>query len=58
MTESDVSWIAPASGILGVFLTVLGAGLVLDADWWWRGGTFIGVGALMLVGPRRSGEPS
>ncbi|MCC6764197.1 MAG: hypothetical protein IT293_05990 [Deltaproteobacteria bacterium] len=53
-----MSWIAPASGILGVFLTVLGAGLVLDADWWWRGGTFIGVGALMLVGPRRSGEPS
>ena len=39
----------PPFGVLGVFLALLGAGLVLDADWTWRGGTLMVVGAALLV---------
>lgn len=31
-------------GPLGVFLAMLGAGLVLDADWWWPGGALMAAG--------------
>jgi hypothetical protein len=36
-------------GVLGVFLVLLGAGVVLDADWMWRGGTLMVVGAGLLA---------
>ena len=35
-------------GVLGVFLVMLGAGVVLDADWSWRGGALIALGAWYL----------
>jgi len=35
--------------VLGVFLVLLGAGVVLDADWTWRGSALIGVGGVLLV---------
>jgi hypothetical protein len=36
-------------GVLGVFFVLLGAGLIFDADWNWRGGTVIALGVLCLV---------
>jgi hypothetical protein len=35
--------------VLGVFLVFLGAGVVLDADWAWRGGVVMLIGAMLLV---------
>lgn len=34
-----------ALGVVGVFLMMLGAGVILDADWWWSGSALIGTGA-------------
>jgi hypothetical protein len=34
--------------VLGVFLVLLGAGVVLDADWTWRGAVSMLVGAVFL----------
>ena len=39
----------PPFGVLGVFLVLLGAGVVLDADWVWRGGVLMVIGAMLLV---------
>jgi hypothetical protein len=36
-------------GVLGVFLVLLGAGLVLDADRTWTGGALIVAGAIGLL---------
>ncbi len=42
-------------GVLGVFLVLLGAGVVLDADWVWRGGALmIAGGVLLALEARRS----
>jgi hypothetical protein len=35
--------------VLGVFFVLLGAGVVLDGDWTWRGGTVMLVGAALLA---------
>lgn len=40
-------------GVLGVFLVLLGAGLVLDADWTWRGGSLMAGGVWCLWKERR-----
>lgn len=39
--------------VLGVFFVLLGAGLVFDADWQWRGGGVMAVGAACLVAAAR-----
>jgi hypothetical protein len=36
-------------GVVGVFLVLLGAGVILDANWTWRGGLLIVAGAALLV---------
>jgi hypothetical protein len=36
-------------GVLGVFLVLLGAGLILDADWTWRGAAVMAAGAACLL---------
>ena len=36
-------------GVLGVFLVLLGAGLILDADWTWWGSALMAAGAACLV---------
>lgn len=38
-----------SSGVVGVFLVLLGAGVVLDGDWTWRGGLLMAIGALLLA---------
>ncbi len=43
-------------GVLGVFFVLLGAGLVFDADWQWRGGSLMALGAACLVAAARQ-EP-
>jgi len=35
--------------VLGVFLVFLGAGVVLDGNWTWRGGVLMLIGAGLLV---------
>jgi hypothetical protein len=40
-------------GVMGVFLTLLGAGVILDGDWWWPGSTLIVVGVACLVAAAR-----
>jgi hypothetical protein len=35
--------------VLGVFLVLLGAGVVLDADWTWRGAALAAGGVLLLA---------
>jgi len=40
-------------GIVGVFLVLLGAGLVLDANWLWRGSMVAALGVYCLVVPQR-----
>ena len=35
--------------VLGYFLWMLGAGVVLDSDALWSGGLLLGVGAVMFV---------
>ncbi len=35
--------------MLGVFLTLLGAGVVLDGNWTWRGGALMVAGAVLLA---------
>lgn len=40
-------------GVLGVFLVLLGAGTMLDADWMIRGGALVIGGATLLVLERR-----
>lgn len=35
-------------GVAGVFLILLGAGLILDADWTWPGSGLIATGAWCL----------
>jgi hypothetical protein len=40
-----------------VFFVLLGAGLIFDADWSWRGGAIMALGALCLVtAARRDSE--
>lgn len=53
------SSLAPAGGILGLFFVMLGVGLVLDADWTWRGGSAIAFGGYLLLVGRQAlgGEP-
>ncbi len=41
--------VAPAGGIIGVFFVMLGAGLILDADWIWRGASAIAIGGYLVV---------
>jgi len=36
-------------GVLGVFLVLLGAGTMLDADWMMRGGALVLGGAALLA---------
>jgi len=36
-------------GVLGVFLVLLGAGTMLDADWLIRGGALVLCGAALMV---------
>lgn len=47
-----------ASGVFGTFVVLLGAGFVLDADWLWRGGGLMALGAsfLSLARARSTGE--
>ncbi|MEO6025707.1 MAG: hypothetical protein ABIR79_02425 [Candidatus Binatia bacterium] len=49
-------------GIAGVFLSLLGVGLILDADWTWPGSGLIAAGAWCLwkarEDPKREGKPS
>lgn len=54
MTDS----IPPASpaSILGIFLVVCGAGVILDGDWLWRGVAAMTVGVSCLAWTRRSEE--
>jgi len=40
-------------GVLGVFLVLLGAGLMLDGDWMIRGGAVVLAGAALLALERR-----
>ena len=40
-------------GVLGVFFLLLGAGIVFDADWQWRGGGMMAVGVACLVAAAR-----
>ena len=51
-----------AFGVIGVFLVLLGAGLILDADWTRSGGCLMASGAWCLwmerQRPRREGETS
>ena len=42
-------------GVLGVFFVLLGAGLVFDADWNWRGGALMALGAFCLLMASRHG---
>ena len=35
-------------GVLGVFLVMLGAGVVLDGDWWIPGGALMAAGVWCL----------
>lgn len=44
-----------ARGVVGVFLTLLGAGIILDADQTASGGSLILVGILCLVSEWRAG---
>ncbi|HUK63424.1 MAG TPA: hypothetical protein VLV15_08825 [Dongiaceae bacterium] len=47
----------PANGsphaVLGVFFVMLGAGLIFDADWHWRGGGIMALGAACMVAAAR-----
>jgi hypothetical protein len=43
-------------GVLGVFFVLLGAGLVFDGDWQWRGGSMMAVGVACLVIAARRGR--
>jgi hypothetical protein len=45
-------------GVLGVFFVLLGAGLVFDADWNWRGGGVMALGVLLLVSASRRDSES
>jgi hypothetical protein len=45
---------AAALDALGVFLVVLGTGVVLDGDWLWRGGLVAAIGAGCLLNGRRA----
>jgi hypothetical protein len=40
-------------GVLGVFLVLLGAGMMLDGDWTLRGGALVLGGAALLALERR-----
>jgi hypothetical protein len=40
---------AAARGVLGIFFAVLGAGFVLDGNWWWGGGIVMGIGGWLLA---------
>jgi hypothetical protein len=40
--------------VIGVFLTLLGAGVILDGDWTWRGSVLIAFGGWCLW---RASEP-
>lgn len=44
--------VGPASGVFGVFFVLLGAGLVLDGDWLWRGTAVMSIGACLLATSR------
>ena len=45
-------------GVIGVYLVLLGAGLILDADWWWRGMGLVLIGAAGLVAEWRQASGS
>jgi hypothetical protein len=54
---SNVARSGSPHGVLGVFFVLLGAGLVFDADWSWRGGAVMAVGVACLVSAgRRAAE--
>jgi hypothetical protein len=44
-------------GIFGVFFVMLGAGLILDGDWWWPGGGLIALGTYCLSRRYEVGSP-
>lgn len=52
MTDLDKGHLASARGIFGVFFIVLGAGVILDGDWWWPGGSLASIGAWLLASAR------
>jgi hypothetical protein len=51
MTVSTSS--ASPFGIIGVFLVLLGAGVILDANWFWRGAAVVAIGLYCVCAPSR-----
>jgi hypothetical protein len=43
-----------ALDVLGVFFILLGTGVILDGDWFWRGGLLAAIGAGCLLNGRHA----